>query len=81
MPWIDLPGGGKAHLCVRGPRTKRCAFCNTGYVAKLCDYPVTPRGTTCDAGMCPRCATAIAPEIDYCPAHKACTPPQGRLAL
>jgi hypothetical protein len=81
MPWIDLPGGGRAHICIQGQRSKRCKFCNTGYVEKLCDFPVNSTGKTCDAGMCARCSTAIDREVDYCPKHKACTPPQRELAF
>ena len=80
MPWVDLPGGGHAHICVRGQRSKRCAFCSNGYVEKLCDFPVG-KGRTCDAGMCAKCATAIARETDYCPKHKGHQPAQGALAL
>jgi hypothetical protein len=81
MPWIDMPGGGHAHiLCSRGRRSKRCPTCSTGYVEKLCDFPVG-NGKTCDAGMCGRCATAIANEVDYCPKHKGQIPAQGALAL
>lgn len=79
MPWIELPGGAHAHICMRGRRTKRCGFCNTGYVEKLCDFPINASGKTCDAGMCHRCATNKAPEVDYCPKHKDSVPPQASL--
>ena len=81
MPWVDLGDGLSAHICVRGRPARRCTFCNTGWVDKLCDFPVGPSGKTCDKGMCHRCATAIAPEVDYCPNHKAQQPAQGALAL
>jgi hypothetical protein len=59
-------------------RCARCKFCNDGYVTRLCDFPVA-KGKTCDAGMCARCATGIAHEVDYCPTHKNEAPPQGNL--
>lgn len=55
-------------LCGRD-RRQRCKFCHDGYVTKLCDFPVG-KDKTCDAGMCTRCATNIAHEVDYCPIHK-----------
>jgi hypothetical protein len=80
MPWIDLPGGGHAHICIRPNRSRRCAFCATGYVVKLCDFDIG-KGKTCDLGMCARCATIIGPELDYCPRHKGQQPLQGALPL
>lgn len=79
MPWIKQ-GDTTMHICQRGQQRKRCHFCNTGYVDKLCDFPTRP-GKTCDAGMCRRCATSIAHEIDYCPRHKEQTPPQASLDM
>jgi hypothetical protein len=76
--WIKIPGkDGQpdtiAHINMgRSPRRK-CGFCNTGWVEALCDFPVAP-GKTCDRGMCRRCGTRIAHEVDHCPNHKGKTP-------
>jgi hypothetical protein len=70
---IDLGNGHAAIACSRGHR-KRCATPGcTGYVAKLCDYPVTRGGkqTTCDRGMCPTCAHNVGPDRDFCGPHRA----------
>lgn len=81
MPWVDLGNGGTAHICIRGGRSPRCEFCNTGYSEKLCDFPINARGKTCDAKMCARCSSSISPEADFCPRHKHQTPPQQKLGL
>ena len=60
-----------AVACTRGgDDRRRCKWCG-GPIAKLCDYPVKRDGKegTCDAPMCARCATSIAPDVDYCPPH------------
>lgn len=36
----------------------------------LCDYPVGD-GKTCDASLCASCASEVAPDLHYCPSHKA----------
>lgn len=36
----------------------------------LCDYPVG-EGKTCDRLLCKRHAVEVAPNIHYCPGHKA----------
>ena len=77
---VDIPGHGRAHVCVRGGRSKRCSFCSTGYVEKLCDFDVG-KGRTCDAGMCAKCATNVGEDRDFCPKHKGQTPAQGALPL
>ena len=79
MPVIDLGDGIKAFVCTKG-RRDRCRFCHNQYVTKLCDFP-TGRGRTCDAGMCDRCATAVAHEVDYCPRHKHERPAAQQTAL
>ncbi len=55
-------------LCGRS-RRQTCKFCGVQPVSKLCDFPVG-KGKTCDAGMCTKCSTLIAHEVDYCPTHK-----------
>lgn len=72
---IKLPGGGVAIVKhSRSPR-KRCQFCPPAYpnFATLeCDYP-TPtlldKNATCDAKMCPSCATPVGEDKDHCPNH------------
>lgn len=80
MPWIEMPGGGHAHICMRGQRPHRCSFCKAREADKQCDFPVGKSGATCDAYMCSQCATAVAPEVDHCPKH-AGQPQQGALSL
>jgi hypothetical protein len=79
MPWIDHPSLGHVHIKCSRVSTRRCQFCNTGYAEKLCDFPMNAKGKTCSAGMCNKCATAVGPELDYCPRHKAMTAPQASL--
>lgn len=68
MPVIDLGDGVKAFVRTKGRRSV-CRFCGNQFVTKLCYFP-TGKGRTCDAGMCDKCATPIAHEVDYCPTHK-----------
>ena len=76
--WINLPGGGVAHLNMGHSKPKRCKFCSTGMGTQLCDFPLridtNGKIKTCDAPMCVRCATRIAIEVDYCPVHKDIKP-------
>lgn len=67
MPWIPLPGGGFAHICVRGrkPKRKRCLACSGEQLADLeCDG--------CDAPLCRSCAVTPRKDVDFCP---SCTRP------
>jgi hypothetical protein len=66
----DPDGNFTAFICTRGRQPKRCSFCNTQWATKLCDFPVGPRGKTCDAAMCDQCATSVGPDRDHCPRHK-----------
>jgi hypothetical protein len=75
-PFIDLPGGGWAHIKMAKRPRRRCAFCATGFEERLCDFPVGPGERTCDKVMCNRCSTRIAVEVDYCPKHKDQSPQQ-----
>jgi len=68
--WIKLADGTVVHLNMGRKPRKRCQFCKTGYVERLCDFATGLFGKTCDAGMCLRCATHIGVELDYCPKHK-----------
>ncbi len=72
MPWIDLPGGGTAHVCIRGarPKPKQCPFCKRIAADLLCDAPAGLFGETCDALICGQCATHVGPDRDLCPVHK-----------
>jgi hypothetical protein len=69
MPWVDLGNGVTDHICTRGPKPRRCGFCSTGYVEKLCDHPIGHGKRACDAGMCNKCATNVGPDTDYWPPH------------
>lgn len=48
-------------------RRKRCKYCGAP-APKLCDGDLG-NGKTCDAPLCTRCATHVAPDHDYCPVH------------
>ena len=45
-----------------------CAGCQR-MSTLLCDWPVRS-GVTCDAGICPSCATYIGPDRHLCPTHR-----------
>lgn len=49
-----------------GPPCTHCAWVSD----YLCDYPVG-RGKTCDARLCDKHGTEVAPNIHYCPGHLA----------
>jgi hypothetical protein len=56
-------------VCSRRERTKHC---KCGRAATLlCDHKLlgSKTGKTCDAPLCPRCATNIGPDRDLCPVH------------
>jgi hypothetical protein len=67
---VQLPNGGVAILCFRGRKRRRalCQFCLRLEATRECDHPETLE-RTCDAAMCDRCATRIAPDVDLCPVH------------
>lgn len=69
---VDLPGGGHAIVKVAPTRKKKCSVCGQPS-DKLCDFPLQEGSTsrTCDLPLCKYCATHIAPDSDYCPAHTA----------
>lgn len=59
----------EAIVCTGGARRKRCKCGRPS--TKLCDFKLTgaKASKTCDAPLCPRCATSIGPDRDLCPAH------------
>jgi hypothetical protein len=66
----DNEGRPIAVVCgLRRARRRMCRFCNHDFVRKLCDFPVGPRGETCDRGMCDKCATSAGRDRDHCPDH------------
>ena len=76
---IKLPGGQSAIVCGPTPRPKTCSVCKRQTrEPKLCDFPIRP-GKTCDAVMCPACASHKEPDTDHCPLHAAAS--EGRLKL
>ncbi len=70
--------GGAGFYCSRHLR-RLCRFCHQDVATKLCDFPISPSGKTCDADMCGKCATNVGPDQDYCPDHKHQAPPQLQL--
>lgn len=68
---INLGNGVTAIACGSSPRQKCSTPGCTRHAGKLCDYPVTRKGKpgTCDRAVCDRCATSIAPDVDYCAPH------------
>lgn len=95
--WLEGPGGTVMHINRRGGspgRLMKCKFCNRNYReahGKLCDFPVG-NGKTCDAAMCPDCATTLGAQKtdigggfkrlndtrDVCPIHKGQPWPEGK---
>lgn len=71
--WVNLPGGGVAHVRTANRKPKLCPFCKQRPVTKLCDYRIAVGDVghtrTCDAEICDICAKHIGPEVDYCPQH------------
>ena len=69
---FDLPGGGYAIVCSRGPRPKRpCRWCKDAHEF-LCDHVVQDSGRTgktCDAPMCRVHAKQIGRDRHACPDH------------
>jgi hypothetical protein len=64
---VKLPGGGSAIVC---STTKRCKCGQRATL--LCDWKVsTKKSGTCDAPLCPRCATSPRPGKDLCAKHAA----------
>jgi hypothetical protein len=72
---VPFPGGGYAIVCgvcgVPKTRPRACSVCGRKTRdVKLCDFPVSA-GQTCDAVLCPGCASHREPDTDYCPLHAA----------
>lgn len=85
--WLKTDDGMVIHMRVsnQGGKKKRCPFCKTGKVSKLCDYPlIEGEGRTCDAEMCDACSrtlgrgdarigpglSRINDTLDVCPLHR-----------
>jgi len=79
---VQLPGGSWAVVCGGArSRPRECSACHgKTRDSRLCDFPVGG-GKTCDAVICPRCATHQAPDVDFCPAHAKQLTPEARLKL
>lgn len=83
--WLKHEDGTVVHINRgrSGGKPKPCPFCKHGAVSKLCDFK-NPDGSTCDAGICDRCATnkglqytdvgggfkRLNDTVDLCPNHK-----------
>jgi hypothetical protein len=81
MPCVELKtptGPGLAFVRMSGGQVRPCRFCRLRLARKLCDFPINPRGKTCDAPMCDGCSAQVG-HADYCPAHKDQTLPQQQL--
>lgn len=79
MPFVNLPGGGVAHLKMAKRPAKRCKVCTrltNERWQRLCDF-VLPNGKTCDLLMCSVCAEATGPDTDLCPKHALETKTKG----
>jgi hypothetical protein len=80
MPCVELDTkNGPVLAFVCGTSMKVCRFCRLRLAKKLCDFPISKRGKTCDAPMCDGCSAHIGADTDYCPEHKGQTPPQQKL--
>lgn len=81
--WIRLPGGGVAHLNIRGRRRPPCSVCGLSS-SRLCDGKVRNRKLgqkrTCDAPLCLTCTEPRGPDVDLCPTCAKETPQQLELA-
>lgn len=66
---VPVGAGVVLFACSRGRSRHRCS-CGAD-ATKQCDYPVVRNGVvvTCDAHVCAKCATNVAPEKDLCPPH------------
>lgn len=71
--WIQLDDGTTVHLKLSNPRRTKCRFCKKWWGSRLCDFPLG-NGRTCDAPMCPACATRTGEDADLCPNHKNAAP-------
>jgi hypothetical protein len=66
--------GGFAIACGGGATRTRCGVPGCSLAGtKLCDFPVTRKGTpgTCDARLCDRHAAPAGAGKDHCPPHAA----------
>jgi hypothetical protein len=59
---------GNAIVCSGRQRAKRCKHCGSP-ANLLCDFATAP-GKTCDAPICPRCATPGGKNVDFCKDHR-----------
>lgn len=66
--WIQLPGGGVAHINMGNRRPALCQTCRKKPHTKLCDFPAGD-GKTCDKRLCDGCAVHVGPDADHCPDH------------
>ena len=70
-PILDAAGNHIGFACGPRQRTKPCKCGRPSTV--LCDFELTgpKQGKTCDAPLCPHCATHIGKNRDLCPIHAA----------
>lgn len=69
---FDSSGRVMAIACSRGQR-RSCSTPGCGRDGtQQCDFPVKRNGRTgtCDRYICPKCATRVGPDRDYCPPHQ-----------
>jgi hypothetical protein len=76
---VQLPGGGTAIVCSRGPKRKRtkCFYCAKP-APYLCDHK--EGGARCDRPICGDHAVSKGSDIDWCKIHPM-KQPQGVLAF
>ena len=70
--WLNLPGGGVAHIRTSSQQPKLCACGRLS--TRLCDYIVSlpeqvTHKKTCDKALCDHCAVHAGPDLDYCREH------------
>jgi hypothetical protein len=59
--------GNKSRMFLTGDLGPHCRDCAAVGIL-LCDFPIGD-GKTCDAALCSRHGTEVAPDIHYCPGH------------
>lgn len=64
---VKLQGGGRAIVCSRGQRRKRCFACDL-LESYQCDWKMGG-GKTCDRPLCPDHAKQVGPDKHLCPEH------------
>ena len=73
MPFVKLPDGSVAHVCMAKQPRKRCSSCGclTEHdELRECDWKVGD-GKTCDRLICVGCSVVPAVDKDLCPEHAA----------